>query len=55
MSQRAHNTVFWDMTPLNVVEIYISFGRTSSYSYIPQGRGLREFTDSLEEKPGFIY
>jgi hypothetical protein len=25
MLQRAHNTVFWDMTPLNVVEIYISF------------------------------
>jgi len=38
MLQRARNTVFWDMTPLNVIEIYISFGGTSSY--ILQDRGL---------------
>lgn len=38
MLQRAHNATFWDMTPLDMVEIYISFGRTSSY--FQRGRGL---------------
>jgi len=38
MLQRAHNTVFWDMTPLSLIEIYIPLGGNSSY--ILQDRGL---------------
>jgi len=37
------------MTSLNVIEIYISFGRTNSYT--PQGRGLVRIHREFGGKP----
>jgi hypothetical protein len=42
------------MTPLNVVEIYISFSAELAAIFL-RTEDLWEFTNSLEENPAFIY